>query len=204
MTTTLEWLGRMLQETGVTQAELARAIGVDPTVMSKMVNGRRKISADERARMATYFDAFRQAGFQEEQAAFELATGARAPIYRSRAASPGEWAIDRAAGAIRLERPPDRAGNFLEVFGFHAPDDAAWPRYKIKEIVWVCPTEPVGPGDDALIVAKTKNRTALRGMVGELVSLTPTCISYRDFATGELRQANSAAATVYCLVPREK
>ncbi len=204
MSTTIEWLGRMLRETGVTQAELAREIGVDPTVMSKMVNGKRKISADERARMAAHFDAFRQAGFQEEQAVFALASGARAPIYRSRAASPGEWAIDRAAGAIRLERPPDRAGNFLEVFGFHAPDDAAWPRYKIKEIVWVCPTEPVGPGDDALIVIKSKNSGALRGVVGELVSRSTTAIAYRDFTTRETRQVSSANATVYCLVPREK
>ncbi len=201
---TAEWLRRKLRETGVTQAELAHAIGVDPTVLSKMVNGKRKISADERARMEAHFDEVSRTGFAEEQAAFERASGAKAPIYRSRSGSPGEWVIDRAAGAIRLERPPERAGGFLDVFGFHAPDDAAWPRYKIKEIVWVCPTEPAGPGDDALIVANSRGRTALHGVIGEVQSKSPASIVFRDFTTGETRQAAISTVTVYCLVPREK
>jgi transcriptional regulator with XRE-family HTH domain len=204
MENTVDWVRRILQETSVTQIELAHAIGVDPTIMSKMVNGKRKITADERARMASHFDSVRRAGFAEEQAAFERAAHGTAPIYRARPAAQGEWIIDKGAGAIRLERPPDRAGHFLDVFGFHAPDDAAWPRYKVKEIVWVCPNETAAPGDDILLFTKSRNRSAIRGIAGELISQSAASIVYREFATREARQVNAASVAVHCLASRER
>jgi hypothetical protein len=204
MTTAADKVRRWLRETGATQAELAGAVGLDETALSKCLNGRRRFTADEFSRIESHISAIRSAGFAEEQAAFERASGARAPIYRSRAAGPGEWIVDRPAGAIRHETPPARASGFMELYGFHAPDDAAWPRYKMKEIVWVSPAEPAGPGDDALIVAKSRNRTALRGVVGEIVAISASAITFRDFATRETRQVNAANVAVYCLISREK
>lgn len=203
METAADWLRRMLDETGVPQSELARAVGVDPTVMSKMVNGKRRITADERAAMAGHFGGVQRAGFAEEQAAFERAAG-KAPVYRARAAERGEWIVDRGAGAVRLDRPPEYAAGFLDIFGFHAPDGAAWPRYKVKERVWVCPHEIAAPGDDVLIFAKSRHRTALRGVVGELTSKSQSAIVFRDFSTGAAREMTAAEVSLYCLVSREK
>lgn len=204
METSSEWLRRMLAETGTTQAELARALNIDPTILNKMVKGPRKITADERDRIAAHFESIRRTGFAEEQAAFERSAGRKAPIVRARAAGSGEWIVDRGAGAIRFEPPPERARDFLDVFGFHAPDEEAWPRYKVKEIVWVCPNETPAPGDDVFIFGKSRHRTALRGVVGELTAKSPSSIVYRHFSTRESRQITASNASIYCLASRSK
>jgi transcriptional regulator with XRE-family HTH domain len=204
METSSEWLRRMLQETGTTQAELARALNIDPTILNKMVKGPRKIMADERDRIAAHLEGVRRAGFAEEQAAFERSAGGRSPIFRARAAGSGEWIVDRGAGAIRFEPPADRAREYLDVFGFQAPDEEAWPRYKVKEIVWVCPNEMPAPGDDVFIFGKSRNRTALRGVVGELTAKSPSSIVYRHFATRESRQINAVTASIFCLASRPR
>lgn len=188
----------------MTQAELAQAAAMDETALSKCLNGKRHFTADEFSRIDALFQEKRRTGFEEEQAAFVRAAEARFPVYRSRVAPTGDWIIERPAGPIRYESPPARAQGVIDLYGFQAPDEAAWPRYKMKEIVWVSPAEPAGPGDDALIVAKARGQGAMRGVIGEIISKSATAIAFRDFGSREIRQANAASVAVFCLVPREK
>jgi SOS-response transcriptional repressor LexA len=50
-----KWLSQCFEETGKTQAGLAKRLGVNPSAVTRMLKGGRKIGADELPVMAAYF-----------------------------------------------------------------------------------------------------------------------------------------------------
>ncbi|MDZ7628611.1 MAG: hypothetical protein U5J99_09460 [Parvularculaceae bacterium] len=192
----------MLQLSGAKQAELSAFIGLDETIVSKMVNGRRTITADDKSRMEEFFARQAPTGFAEAPAAFQGAA-ALSPIYRSRSAPGGEWIIERAGDPVREAPAPPHASGYRDLFGFSAPDDSAWPRYKIGEIVWVSPSRPVAPGNDALIGVNPGRRMTLKARLGEFVSATPATVQFREYASGETRQIRSANITKWFVLARD-
>ena len=53
----IEWLKRALDETRISQAELAEAMGLSPDKVSKLLNGKRQLKADEMASARAFFAA---------------------------------------------------------------------------------------------------------------------------------------------------
>lgn len=53
----IEWLKRALDETRISQAELAEAMGLSPDKVSKLLNGKRQLKADEMAAARAFFAA---------------------------------------------------------------------------------------------------------------------------------------------------
>jgi transcriptional regulator with XRE-family HTH domain len=49
-----EWLKKGLKQHGKSASGLARSLGIDPSIVSKMVTGKRRISAEELPRIARY------------------------------------------------------------------------------------------------------------------------------------------------------
>jgi len=62
---------------GLTQAKLARAIGVSPNRIAEIVNNRRRISADTALRLALFFDTSPEF-WQNLQAHYDLKMARRA------------------------------------------------------------------------------------------------------------------------------
>lgn len=52
----VEWIRRGLQKPGKTQAGLAKALGRDPSVVSKILTGQRAVKASELQKIQTYLD----------------------------------------------------------------------------------------------------------------------------------------------------
>ncbi len=203
METAVAWLRRKLQEHSASQAVLARAIGLDETIVSKMLNAKRTITADERANMEAFFASLTPAGFQEEAAVFDFGAPAQAPILRSSPSPTGEWLIDRGAPPIDFRPRPHVAVGAAELYGFYAPDSKAWPRFKTGEIVWVDPTRPVREGDDALFLMKAPRRAALAAVIGEFSSASALSFKYVDFRTRETRPLNARNATMSHILSRD-
>lgn len=202
MESSIDWFRRMLSERQVTQAEVARATGIDETAISKMLNDRRKMDADERGLLQAFFDEHPPAGFREDASGFIAAPSAAAPIFRAVATASGDWLLERAGPPINLkERPPGTAA-VAELYGFHAPDRKAWPRFKTGEIIWVDPTHPVGGGDDVLILSKVPKRTALKATLGEFVSATSSKIEFVDYGARESREMPASGVTRSFVLPR--
>jgi transcriptional regulator with XRE-family HTH domain len=198
----IEWFRRMLAERRVTQAAIARATGIDETAISKMLNGRRKMDAGELGLLQAFFDERPPAGFREDAPGFKTAPSPTAPIFRAVATAGGDWLIARASPPINMkERPPGTAA-IAELYGFHAPDRRAWPRFKTGEIVWVDPTHPAGEGDDVLILTKIPKRAELKAMLGEFVSATSSKIEFIDYSTRESRETPSTGVTRSFILPR--
>lgn len=203
METPIEWLQRRLAERGLTQAEVARATSIDETAISKMLHGKRNMSAAELQRLTRLLEGSPPAtGFGEGAAAFQSAPDTRAPIFRAVATASGDWLLERASPPVNMkERPPGTAA-VAELYGFHAPDRKAWPRFKTGEIVWVDPAHPVGEGDDVLILSKLPKRTALKAALGEFVSATASKIEFIDYGAREQREMPSSGVTRSFVLPR--
>ncbi len=202
MTTMVDRARQLLKVHGVKQKDAAAAMQIHETAVSKIIAGMRGISADEFARLEAHVGAQLKTGFAEAPAGFGAETAQGSPVYPSRTLANGEWAVDLAAAPLRFALPPAPETTLAELFGFAAPDAAAWPRFKTGEIVWVSPSERATAGDDAFIVRVQSARSALRGTVGEFLSQTPEAIVYREFANGDVRQTKAEKAAVYRIAPR--
>ncbi len=178
MPPTVEWIREALaRDSTKTRAGIARALGVDKSAVTRLLSGERQLKFHEAEKIAAYLGVPRPLGLHDRERDFahpdtpatsDEAGAGDAPIYRAEAESDGRWLI------LRNEAPIDwrpRAPHFeraAHVFGFYAPDDAMAPRFKPGEIVWVDPSRPVNPGDDALFVEKTPAGRPERIALGEL------------------------------------
>lgn len=153
---------------GKTQRGLAEALGIDPTTVSKMMNGKRDIKAREMRVILEYLGAAERVGFAEDAAEFIGAGQTLAPVYRSTAANDGFWRIFRSETPLDWTKKLPRFEAARNVFAVLAPDDAMAPRFKAGEVVFVDPTKPIAPGGDALFVEK-RNRKEERALLGEVI-----------------------------------
>jgi len=138
-----------------TRSGLARALGIDRSAVTRLMDGKRQLKFNEAHKAATYLGAEPPSGFFEEGEAFTPAPGpALAPLYSVKSERDGFWLLDRRGPPVdRKPKAPAFAGA-AGVFGFYAPDDAMAPRFKTGEIVWVDPARPVTPRGDILLVRK--------------------------------------------------
>lgn len=177
-------------------------LGVDKSVVTRMLGGERQIKASEIAAIAEYFGEWPPIGFSEGAAPFEgpKEAPALAPIYRVAPSGDGKWTLHRHAEPIdwRARAPHfERAAN---VFGFYAPDDSMAPRFKPGEIVWVDPHRPARPGDDALFVHKSAPRAPEPVILGELEEANEEgfkVIQHKDSRTHQLSTRRWSAMHVF-------
>lgn len=183
MPSNVEWIKEALRRDPTkTRADIAKALGVDKSAVTRLLSGDRQLKFHEAEKIAAYLgvprplglsDRDREFGRADAPAAGEGPETDAAPIYHAAAEMEGRWII------MRHEEPIDwrpRAPHFeraAHVFGFYAPDDAMAPRFKPGEIVWVDPSRPVKPGDDALFVETARAGRPERVVLGELKAAPP-------------------------------
>lgn len=172
-----EWIRTRLRSTGKTQRQLAAALGFDASGVSRLLDGRRKLRADELARIRAFFEPA-SAPLPAPPPAFRLAGSADAP--RPRRPRPGPAPRNRLSSDIPVLGPPSGHGrpNFEfpvgppveyrprpdqllgveDAYAIFAPGDALAPRYRAGEVLYVHPTRPPVTGCDTLVRLRSPER----------------------------------------------
>jgi transcriptional regulator with XRE-family HTH domain len=203
MAGTLDRVRQMLEFPGVVKKSAAAAMGLRPSAVSRILSGERDISADEFARLEAYFRQFRGEGLEEGAAGFFNQTSALSPLYPARAVG-DSWVVDLAADPIHRSRPPGPFQGRAEVFGFYAPDNTAWPRFKAAEIVWVSPADLALAGDDVFLSTGEETSKALKGFVAELAPPIEGTARYKEYSTGKMREHRNSVGTILKVAPRDR
>lgn len=172
MSELVAWMLKKLSEDRAkTRTGLAERIGVDKSVVSRMMAGGRQIKVSEISAIADYFGEMPPIGFSEEAAPFGDQNPAPplAPVYRAAGGDNGNWMLHRHAEPIDWRPRAPHFERAATVLGFYTPDDAMAPRYKPGEIVWVDPHRPARAGEDALFVEAAGRNGPERVILGELI-----------------------------------
>lgn len=172
-----EWIRTRLRNAGKTQRQLAAALGFDASGVSRLLDGRRKLRADELARIRAFFEPS-TAPLPAPPPPFRLAGFADAP--RPRRPRPGPTPRNRLAGDMPVLAPPSGHGRpyfefpvgppaeyrprpdqllgVADAYAIFAPGDALAPRYRAGEVLFVHPTRPPVAGCDTLVRLRSPER----------------------------------------------
>ncbi|HBK91595.1 MAG TPA: hypothetical protein DDZ68_08000 [Parvularcula sp.] len=203
MASPLDRARQMLEFPGVVKKTAAEAMGVKSSAVSRILRGERKISAVEFERLQSFFRTIRGDGVEEPPAPGPSPNLALSPIYPARALLNGDWIIDLAAEPIQRALPPAPIRGLAEVYGFFAPDAAAWPRFKKDEIVWISPTEDPLPGDDVFVPTERRKGRSVQGEICELARPRDNSLWCRRFLTGELTELKGVGGRVLKVAARQ-
>lgn len=164
-----EGIREKLRISGKTQRQLAVALGIDASGVSRLLDGGRKLREDELARIRAFFDsdAAAPAG---PPATYRL--GPSPGEHRTRRARPGPAPRQRASGDIPVYGPPIGRGDpFFRLqsapaeyrarpdqllgvegaFALFAPVDVLAPRFRSGDTLYVHPTKPPVVGADVFL-----------------------------------------------------
>jgi transcriptional regulator with XRE-family HTH domain len=164
-------LTKLAEDRSKTRSGLAEKIGVDKSVVTRIMAGDRQIKVSEISAIAEYFGELPPIGFSESPAPFAGPESAPplAPVFRAAGGDNGAWLLHRHAEPIDWRPRGPHFERAATVLGFYAPDDAMAPRYKPGEIVWVDPHRPARAGEDALFVECAGKNGPERVILGELM-----------------------------------
>lgn len=166
-----EWIRERLRTTEKTQRDLARALQIDASGVSRLLDGRRKLRADELRVVRAFFDD--AAPGAPSPASEGRPDGGRGGPGSSGRAAPGPRPRNRLAadipiyGSLLPDRqpffhlpggmpaeyrpcPPQCAG-VPGAFGLFIPDDSLAPRVRAGEVVYVHPGQPSVVGADVFV-----------------------------------------------------
>lgn len=184
-------LEKLAEDRSRTRSGLAYTLGVDKSVVTRMMARERQIKANEIPAIAKYFGELPPFGFAESPSFFASPERkSQAPVYRAAPSMNGMWFLHRHAEPIDWRPRAPHFERAATVFGFYAPDDAMAPRYKPGEIVWVDPHRPARTGEDALFVEAAGKSGPERAILGELIGAEDgehILIQHRDRQEKRLR-----------------
>ncbi|HZQ14048.1 MAG TPA: hypothetical protein VFB31_14685 [Pseudolabrys sp.] len=164
----VEWVKSRLSQTGKTQRELAAGVGLDPSAISRLLDGRRRLRADEIPKFRAFFEQSASSHTttpSPRPGTTTTADDAQVPWLLSKKQSrPGPRPRERAAEPIAVLGPLRRLrGGFFELgeivteyrarppqligvpgaFALCIPDDGMEPRYSVGEVIYVHPHKPL-------------------------------------------------------------
>lgn len=145
----IQWIKAELERTGQSQAGLARAIGIDPSGVTRMMAGNRRVTKEEWDRILAWF-----AGFE---APAPLAEPERVndnelnlPVYGSaRGGLEGDF-ID-IANPIAWRRIPEWLRGSKGAMALRISGDSMEPRYYHGDLLWISPERPIRRNDFVLL-----------------------------------------------------
>lgn len=166
-----EWIRQRLYTTGKTQRDLARALEIDASGVSRLLDGRRKLRADELRVVRAFFDDAvpgvpnsvsdgRSDIERAKRGSSERATSGPRPRNRLAADIPiyGSILPDKPpflhlpVGLPAEYRPcPPQCAGVPGAFGLFMPNDSLAPRVRAGEVLYVHPGQPPIPGVDVFV-----------------------------------------------------
>lgn len=155
-----KWIKEHLDLNGRTQAELARFTGISPDKLSKIMNVRRGIKADEAAKIS---DFFRKQGItrdhSSDEAFFNSSEFEKAKQWAERPTLPvlGRAAAGASADLVINDTPvdwtfpPTNLFGLSEAFAVYIVGDSMNPKYSNGDLVYIHPSKPPRRGKPVLI-----------------------------------------------------
>lgn len=167
----------LLRERGLTQKAMADYLGLDPSAVTRLLRGERRLRLDEAQKLETFFGGPAQAqpnvAARANWAANPNPDGAPRdlPVYGSAQGGPEGMTIDYQP-IEWMRRPPNLEG-VVDAFAFYVVGDSMEPRFRQGERLLVHPKRPPRPGEDVLLILKPDAEGAeVNAMVKTLVALT--------------------------------
>lgn len=187
-----KWLVDQLDKSERSQADLARYLDLHPTVVNKMVKGRRKILSTEADAIRRFFSIPPDGAAQKiSNTARSLVDANVVPPLRSQMPRdiPIFGTVSGGAGALQMNgdpidwvRRPPRLDGRPDVFGLYVEDLSMVPAYRPGALILVERARPPSPGDDVVIELRPSNpREDQRAIIKRLVALTPTIVRLEQF-----------------------
>lgn len=168
----MDWFKNGLKQPGKSGAGLARHMGWDPSVPSKIASGKRLIKAPEVAKIAEYFgnQPFYEApGNARPGPTAGLLSDKTIPIYAS--AEGGTFGMTISYEPIEHIPCPGPLVGVRNAFGFYVLGDSMEPRYSAGDLVCVHPTKPVRRGNYVLVILKSADQMDHDALIKRLVSM---------------------------------
>lgn len=157
------WIKEGLAKVRRRQADLARHLGYDPSIVSKMITGAREIGHDEAQKIRAYL-ALPEAETEIPPGAVAVkgpyidSTPTNVPVHGVAA---GNGSAD---GSFRLEeeivdfvrRPPGLA-KARDVYAIYVTSESMYPAFREGELVYVSTKRPTAIGDDVVLRLKPRH-----------------------------------------------
>jgi phage repressor protein C with HTH and peptisase S24 domain len=206
-----QWIALRLKMIGKRQVELAREIGLDPSAVSKLIKGERRLQTDEIAPLAAALQVTGETllrALREDDDTAVPVSGARGepaaaperyipfgkpsaeldtiPI-RSGARAGDEQEMFLEDGPVGYTRRPASLAGIKSAYALYAMGDSMSPRYEAGWILFVNPFKPAGPGRD-VVVEKTDGAVLVKQLVrraGGKVVLRSINPAYKDIEIAE-------------------
>jgi transcriptional regulator with XRE-family HTH domain len=192
------WFQDQLRRSGRTQAELARALGVDPSAVSKLFKGERQLKLVEASHLARFLDipydeVMRRAGVDQPpsggtlpggEAAMSASAGAGdqrdlIPV-RSAARGGDNQEMFLADGPIDYVQRPGYLRNVRDAYAIYVVGESMTPRYRQGQLLHVNPHRPAAPGRGVVI---TRHDGAV--LIKEFVRRTSDGLMLREYHPAE-------------------
>lgn len=134
------------------QADLARHLNIDPSTMTKLLKGDRRLKADELVKIEQFFgEPVDRAGVVETLSSRRASPPRRIPVYGYAAAGGSERIAINAGQVIEWVDAPPLWNGLGDLMVVRIIGDSMEPRYFAGEAVVVTVGLPPGRGQDCLI-----------------------------------------------------
>ncbi|MBI3678031.1 MAG: helix-turn-helix transcriptional regulator [Proteobacteria bacterium] len=176
------WIKNRLKELPEkSQTGLARALGLHPSAVTRMLNDTRQIKASEIPKITAYF------GTQDSPTLHQASEPARA--YRSGDSIPvfgtaeggGDGVVEWNGEVIELVPRPPFLADVKDAYALYVVGESMVPRYNPGELIYVHPKRPVSPGGYGVFQIRVEGHTAPRALIKQLVRRTSHTIVLAQF-----------------------
>ncbi len=214
----VRWIVEALEASGKSRRELAKAIGVDASGVTRLLKGERELKAREVGIIERYLNARApddllteaqrrrlDEAMGEAPRAFDESSprAAMAPCYASYAAEEGVTVIRNADPAVSQEPKPWRHARVRGLWCFAAVGDAMAPRFEPGETVWVNPHRQPRAGDDVLLIEQREPAMEIYCLLRKLVRETPKLWTVRQHTPMRERDIPKEGWRIALVLPRE-
>jgi hypothetical protein len=201
-----EWIRNRLRSTGMTQRALAQALELDPSAVSRLLDGSRQLKGQEIPKVIDFFQASSSAPAtgQSDSPGVQIDSprpsrtwetfGGQHPSRSGRPSSgprakqvgqmptygllPAKTGGFYALDALPTEyRPsPPQLAGVNDAFALFVPDEKLSPRYRMGEVIYVHPNKPPIVGSYVVIRLRPPERSVA---IGEILNVDETKLELR-------------------------
>lgn len=167
----IETIRKGLEKEGKSQRGLAVAMGIDPTAVSRLLNGQRQLKANEVPKVEAYLNASPESTHKSKQNNTSLdrgvalastgggtAEGARLPqlpVLGMAECGPDGWSLFN-GDLVELVTMPANLVGVKGAYGVYIQGESMSPRYRPGEIAHIHPHKPLTVGAYVLVQKKPK------------------------------------------------
>lgn len=174
---------RLLRESGRKQRDLATALDVDPSAITRLLRGERRLRLDEAPKVEAFFGRARPSPNVEPRPGDgaedpDLAPR-NLPVYAS--AQGGETGMVITYEPIEYMRRPQNLEGVLDAFAFYVVGDSMSPRFRHGERLLVHPKRPPRPGEDVLLILKGGGEADFNAMVKTYVGQSRSAVTVSQY-----------------------